>query len=1669
MKSPFPHWGRRSRRAATGSGSTAKTPALRRNRRRRGLFLERLEDRELLTVTVGFNTNVGSFHVDLLDDAAPQTVQNFLSYVAYGSFNGTIFHRSVPGFIVQGGGFNIDGAIATDAPVQNEFSPSRSNVRGTIAMAKLGGNPNSATNQWFFNLANNSGNLDNQNGGFTVFGNVVGTGMTVVDAIAGVPKFNKSNGNGLPAGLASASVRGALTDIPLLNYDNNPTTDPVSASNLVTVTSVQVISATGNIPPILHRLTNSVFAAGASISTNIQATDFDIALGRNETLTYSLDAGAPVGASITPAGLFTWTPSQAQYGQRHSITFRVTDAAGRTDSQAVSFDISAPPVVALNLALNIDQNATATISNNLLSVTDADTPAAQVVYSVTQSPTKGSLRRDGVSTTSFTQEDVNQGRISYVSSGPTGADQFVATVSDGNAVSSIGLTFSINVQALNAAPSVAVNAGLSLAKGAIGAIGSTQLSSTDTDNTAAQITYTVTAAPGRGSLLLSGVATTTFTQDDVNQGRITYSHNNGGETTDIFSFSITDGFHPASAPQTFSLRINQPPSLSPIGNRNVNEQTLLDFSLAVADVNGDTLSVSMDAGAPAGATFDPVARRFQWTPTEAQGPGSYPITFSVQDNGSPELTVTETIIVNVADVNLAPVMAPIGNRSTLQGGTVSFQVSASDTDLPVQLVTLLMDSGAPQGSTFDPATGVFTWNVPANQPLGDYTVTFRARDNASPAGESTQAVIISVKRENLAPTLAAIGNKNIDEGTALQFTASASDGNDPADVLTYTLVNAPAGAGINPVTGAFSWTPTEVQGNAGTFTFIVRVTDNGAPSLSDDESITVTVNKTNMAPVLATIGDQQVNEGSLLLFTATGFDDDLPDQTLTFSMDAGAPAGATFDSLTRVFRWTPTEAQGPGAYSVTIRVADGQGGSDSETFTISVGETDSAPIINDVPLQLATEGQAINFQVTATDADLPAQTLTFSLAASSAPAGAAITPQGAFSWTPSEAQGPGDVIVQILVTDSTGLSDTRSVRIRVAESNQAPVLNAIGDKSINEAALLDFTATATDPDLPANALTFSLGPGAPAGAAISPQGRFTWTPSASQSGQTFPITIRVADGGSLSHSETIQVTINDVNQPPVLSTIGPKVILEGNVLTYAVGATDADLPANTLTFSMDAGAPDGATFDPVFRQFRWQPTEGQGPGLFPVTIRVSDGQGGTDSETFEIAVTEVNVAPIIVPFDASFSIEEGQTLNFLISAIDNDVPNNQLLLNLAAGAPLGATLTGVGSDAQFRFTPDESLGGGTYQIVVQVTDSTGLTTDRAFSVVVTETSVAPQLAPLFPRSVVQGQPLTVAASASDADAPAQVLTYSLVGEVPAGAAIDPLTGIVRWTVPSDQSPGDYTLNVRVTDPTGLSADQPLQVSVLEGPDLALLSLLMTPREADACRNLGVVSLNNAAGPALAGAAGAFPLASFAPPTIDAAANDRALAELAAAAADSTVGPDTGVAHIVRPDKKAKDAEKKDEPKPDQKFEAPAPNDEESSTQRNEDAQQASETQAEDTDRLAAIDQALEMAPLPPAASELDSAELPSTAETDAPLRTEALHEAARQTPASEAVDGAVQEALAELAAAADLPATDVGQSRTVAGAPAGLPWLALGASLQARSRHKAHRRGRLGNGFERRR
>ena len=195
-------------------------------------LLDHLSDPDVTDSIFEFQTVLGSFNVQMYDAAAPITVANFAAYAHGGDYDDSFIHRSVTTAsagvdVIQGGGYWIDNMsieeVASRGTILNE--PGISNLRGTIAMARIGGQVNSATSEWYFNLLDNTA-LDGIDEGFTVFGEVMGDGMDVVDVIAALTIWDAS------------SVHPVLTDVPLIDYVDGP----LQVNHLVMLPTIQRLS-----------------------------------------------------------------------------------------------------------------------------------------------------------------------------------------------------------------------------------------------------------------------------------------------------------------------------------------------------------------------------------------------------------------------------------------------------------------------------------------------------------------------------------------------------------------------------------------------------------------------------------------------------------------------------------------------------------------------------------------------------------------------------------------------------------------------------------------------------------------------------------------------------------------------------------------------------------------------------------------------------------------------------------------------------------------------------------------------------------------------------------------------------------------------------------------------------------------------------------------------------------------------------------------------------------------------------------------------------------------------------------------------------------------------------------------------------------------------------------
>ena len=899
------------------------------------------------------------------------------------------------------------------------------------------------------------------------------------------------------------------------------------------------------------------------------------------------------------------------------------------------------------------------------------------------------------------------------------------------------------------------------------------------------LTWEIVSSPAHG--ILSGTAPNmTYTPDADYHG------------TDSFTFRVNDGTSNSNT-ATVSITItavNDAPVLDPIGNKSVDEGVELSFMATAADVDGDTLTFSL-VGAPSGAAIDPATGVFTWTPTEAQGPGEYTFTVKVCDNGTPVLCDEEEIKVTVNEVNVAPVLGAIGDKTVDELTLLSFTATATDADIPANTLTFSL-VGAPSGAAIDPATGAFTWTPTEAQGPGEYTFTVKVCDNGTPVLCDEEEIKVTVSEVNVAPVLDPIGDKTVDELTLLSFTATATDADIPANTLTFSLVNAPAGAAIDPATGVFTWTPTEAQG-PGEYTFTVKVCDNGTPGLCDEEEIKVTVNEVNVAPVAvddaySTLKNQVLNvgapgvlgndsdadipantltavlvtdipsgEGTLVLAASGAFsytppvgftgqtsfyykvfdgglysgtakvtitvtdsnlaptDILLTDQTILENLPVGSVvaylsaldpnAGDTFTfslvsgtgdtdnasfsiSGNKLLSAVVFDYETKDSYSIRIRVTDQGGLWYEKSFIISILDVNDAPIAND---QTVSTPEDTPLAITLTGSDQDGDPLTYAVIAH--PTHGVLTGTAPnLTYTPA-ADYHGTDSFTFQASDYALVSNIATITINVTPVNDAPVLGAIGNKSVPELTLLTFTAAATDVD--GDTLTFSL-VGAPAGAAIDPAtGVFTWTPTEAQGPGEYTFDVCVSDG-VLSDCETITVTVNEVNVAPLLGAIGDKTVDELTLLSFTATATDTDIPANTLTFSL-VSAPAGAAIDPATGVFTWTPTEAQGPGEYTFTVKVCD--NGTpvlcDQEEIKVTVFEVNTAP--TARDQSVTTPEDTPIDILLDVSD---PENDPLTTIIITGPSHGQVSVNG--IVVTYTPDLNYYGAdsfTYKVNDGLEDS----------------------------------------------------------------------------------------------------------------------------------------------------------------------------------------------------------------------------------------------------------------------------------------------------------------------------------------------------------------------------
>ena len=664
-------------------------------------------------------------------------------------------------------------------------------------------------------------------------------------------------------------------------------------------------------------------------------------------------------------------------------------------------------------------------------------------------------------------------------------------------------------------------------------------------------------------------------------------------------------------------------------------------------------------------------------------------------------TATETASLTVTGVNDDPVITSSSTASVAENQTATLTVTSTDIDGGTP--TYSLSGGADQTKfSINSSTGVLTFSTapdfetPTDVGTNNvYEVQVTVSDGAG--GTDVQSISVTVTDVNDDPIITSSSTASVAENQTAVLTVTTTDQDVPADTITYSLTGGADQTkfAINSTTGVLTFntapdfeTPTDVGTNN---VYDVQVTANDGAGGSDVQSISVTVTDVNDAPIITSSSTASVAENQTAVLTVTSTDEDLPSDTMTYSLSGGADQTKfSINSSTGVLTFStapdfesPTDVGTNNVYDVQVTVSDGAGGTDVQSISVTVTDANDAPIITSSSTASVAENQTAALTVTTTDADFPADTITYSLTGGADQTRFSINAStGVLTFnTPPDFETPTDVgtnniyDVQVTASDGAGGTDVQSISVTVTDVNESPTITPIADQTpLEDTATGAIAFTVGDPETAAGSLTVTATSN---NQTIVPDGNITLggsganrtinvLPGTNQNGGPATITVTVNDGNTTSVT-TFDITITAVNDAPTLSTIANQVVQEDTAtgaIAFTVG--DVETPAGTLTVTAHSNdqtlVPDGNITlggSGANRTINVLPGVDQLGGPATITVTVDDGTTSTQT-TFDVTVTPVNDAPTISLPGSAVNFTEGDAatvIDSLAMVADVDSPD----------------------------------------------------------------------------------------------------------------------------------------------------------------------------------------------------------------------------------------------------------------------------------------------------------------------------------------------------------------------------------------------------------------------------
>jgi len=769
-----------------------------------------------------------------------------------------------------------------------------------------------------------------------------------------------------------------------------------------------------------------------------------------------------------------------------------------------------------------------------------------------------------------------------------------------------------------------------------------------------------------------------------------------------------------------------------------------------------------------------------------------------------------------------------------------------------------------------------------------YAVTVRTTDSGGLTHD--EALSLTVTDANETPTLVAISNRAIAENTDTSSGTSvgtlSSTDVDAGDSFTYSVLGG-TDAAVFSIGGAGSDELILTDGvldfeSQPSYAVTVRTTDSGG--LTHDEALSITVTDVNETPTLVAISDSAIAENTdtssgTSVGTLSSTDVDAGD-SFTYSVLGGTDAavfsigGAGSDELILTDGVLDFESQP--SYAVTVRTTDSGGLTHDEALSITVTDVNETPTlvaISDSAIAENTDTSSGSSIGTLSSIDDDAgETLTYSVVGGTDAAVFSIGGAGSDELILTDGlldfESQSSYAVTIRTTDSGGLTRDEALFIELTDVIETPTSTALSNSSIAEntdttGGSSIGTLSSTDVDA-GDTFTYSVVGGADAavfsiGGAGSDELILTDGVLDFETKPSYAVAIRTTDSGGLTHDEALNITITNVNEDPLITSASTANAAENQIAVLTVTSTDVDggKPSHRISGGADAAlfSIDGSsgrltfTTTPDFES----PGDMEGDNTYDVTVRVGDGNGGTDTQSIAVTVTDVNEAPVIDNSDVEnggggnpgsgdlalgVSVFENQNrvIQIPIEDVDADATH---IYSLTGGADRGAfnivANTGV---LTFLSSPDHEVK-ERYDVDVTVTDNGGLSVVQALviNVVDVNESPTPQADTL---EASENQQLIIDPVSSllsnDSDPEQDALTLANFTQPENGTLTLNAQGLLEY-LPDEDFVGLDRFEYTVADPGGLrvSTQVWLDVRLFSDPSLAAAQ----PAEYDADGMMGL--------------------------------------------------------------------------------------------------------------------------------------------------------------------------------------------------------------------------------------